>query len=209
MPTSATIRGIAMMDTKDSRGFTMIEMVVVLAVIAILAAVLTPVVTGYVERARFNAAQNDVKNIAAAIVQFNTDTRLWPIYVGSSDIPNGNVFDVLRSPGDTPAIAAATGWGENLTTVGTTVGGLETVLNTNYLTLPLTGSRAWRGAYLQLGSDPWGSAYYVTAKHLKPSADETAFVISAGANQTIDTDFGQLRTGAFVSGTDDIVQRIR
>src|SRR5205085_2716033 len=37
---------------KDSRGFTLIEMVVVLAVIAILAAILTPIVTSYIERAR-------------------------------------------------------------------------------------------------------------------------------------------------------------
>ena len=52
--------------TKDSSGFTMIEMVVVLAVIAILAAILTPIITSYVERARINAATSDLKSIAAA-----------------------------------------------------------------------------------------------------------------------------------------------
>ena len=78
----------------------MIEMVVVLAVIAILAAILTPIVTSYVERARVNTATNDVKKIAAAIIQFNTDTKVWPIYstqpfAGVSD----TTYDVAASAG--------------------------------------------------------------------------------------------------------------
>ena len=67
-----------MNNRKFFRGFTMIEMVVVLAVIAILAAILTPIITSYVDRARLNAASSDLNHIAAATIQFNTDTRVWP-----------------------------------------------------------------------------------------------------------------------------------
>ena len=35
-----------------SNGFTLIELAVVLAIIAVLAAVLTPMVTGYIDQAR-------------------------------------------------------------------------------------------------------------------------------------------------------------
>src|SRR5262245_8559272 len=52
----------AMRKRQDAQGFTLMEMVVVLAVIAILAAILTPIINSYVERARLNGARSDVKN---------------------------------------------------------------------------------------------------------------------------------------------------
>src|SRR5713101_3686857 len=105
---------------KESRGFTLIEMVVVLAVIAILAAILTPIVTSYIERARVDAATNDVKKIAAAIVQFNTDTRVWPIYT-ATNFPadaagvGGPVFAVESTSGNA-AITATSGTGSDWST---------------------------------------------------------------------------------------------
>ena len=211
---------------RDSRGFTLIEMVVVLAVIAILAAILTPIVTSYVERARVETATNDVKKIAAAIIQFNTDTRVWPIYstmpfVGVNDaaydiestVGNDAIVPMSGNPGaDWPATAGAVGGGN--------VGDLNAILNQNRMQLLLTGARAWKGAYLELHEDPWGSKYYLTSKFLKPSSTSThwnslpsatpsaVYVISAGPNQTVDTYYDQA-TSAFTIGSDDIVARIK
>ena len=212
-------------DMKDSRGFTLIEMVVVLAVIAILAAILTPIVTSYVERARVDAAMNDVKKIAAAIIQFNTDTRVWPIYstqpfVGTNDASydvesmfgNDAMVPMSGSGSDWPATAGVVG--------GTNVGDLNAVLNQNRMQLLLTGARAWKGAYMELHEDPWGSKYYLTSKFLKPGSTSThwnslpsaspsaVYVISAGPNQTVDTYYDQA-TSAFTVGGDDIVARIK
>jgi prepilin-type N-terminal cleavage/methylation domain-containing protein len=195
---------------KEPRGFTLIEMVVVLAVIAILAAVLTPIITSYVERARINAANSDVKNIAAAILQFDTDTKVFPIYKTLADIPNGNTWTVEWSPGDTVALGTTSGptfadW--NLALLAGT--SLDGMLNSNALGLPATGTRAWKGAYVNLGADPWGSAYYVTTANLAPSSTNAAYVISAGPNQTIETPLNTTRGATLVPGGDDIVQRIR
>ncbi len=192
---------------KDSRGVTMIEMVVVLAVIAILAAILTPIITGYVDRARYNAAATDVKNIAAAILQYNTDTKVWPIYVNSSDIPNGNTYDVEASPGDSASVGtSATGWTDALVTGATS---LDIMLNTNVFGFSTTGNRAFRGAYLPLAADPWGSAYYVTSANLAPTSPYAAYVISPGPNQTIDTPYQPSRGQTLTAGLDDVIQRIR
>ena len=46
-----------------NKGFTLIELAVVLAIIAILAAVLTPMVTGYIDQARETRAQADVRGV--------------------------------------------------------------------------------------------------------------------------------------------------
>src|SRR5438477_4033109 len=197
---------------KDSRGFTMIEMVVVLAVIAILAAVLTPIVTSYVEKARVNTATNDVKKIAAAVIQFNTDTKVWPIYTSTS-FPteatgvNSTVFDFAATTGN-DAIVPTTGSGHDWPIAGGTPGDLNAIVNQNAMDLALTGNRAWHVAYSEMGEDPWGTKYYINAKFLKPGASSThgsggtatptaVYIISAGPDQTLNTDFDQA-TNAFV-----------
>ena len=193
-------------NNNGSLGMALMEMVVVLAIIAILAAIISPMITSYVDRARINSARNDVRNIAAAIVSFNTDTKAWPIYLTSGDIPNGDANSVMVTEGDAAALAngISTTW-----TLGTT-GDLREVLNENSLGLSTSGRRAWNGGYMNdITEDPWGTKYYFNGVHLKPGGNSAAFVLSAGEDRTIDTEFDQSTTGTFTVGNDDIVQRIR
>jgi len=53
--------------------------------------------------ARINSASSDVKNIALAIVQFNTDTKTWPIYKSAGDTTDMNTWDVEWTPATKPA----------------------------------------------------------------------------------------------------------
>src|SRR5436190_9804391 len=196
---------------QDARGFTLMEMVVVLAVIAILAAILTPIINSYVDRARLNGARSDVKNIAAAVVQFNTDTKFWPIYVAKTDIPTGSTFGWMATEGTDAAIPMA-GAGSDWLGVSTNTTSLTSYLNTNFYTQALNagaGAPAYRGPYLELSPDPWGSRYYLTSGNLTPGNPNAAYVISAGPNQTLDTNYTQIKVNAFVTGGDDIVSRIR
>ncbi|HYR84417.1 MAG TPA: prepilin-type N-terminal cleavage/methylation domain-containing protein [Terriglobia bacterium] len=189
---------------RDFRGFTMIEMVVVLAVIAILAAILTPIITSYVDRARLNAAASDLHNIAAATIQFNTDTKLWPIYIGVFTSLNGPVDDLKGTPGN-DAVAGAGFAGFTASSSGS----LDAALNQNSMGLPTSGKNFWRGAYLEMGPDPWGTKYYLTSKHLQPGSTFAAYVISAGPNQTLETAFNQPQSGTLTIAGDDIVVRIK
>jgi len=179
-----------------SNGFTLIELAVVLAVIAILAAVLTPLVTEYINQARETRAQADVRAIDPAILTYQRDTSRFPIY---SDITNANsdtaAGNTLIGTGDDPTDGA--GW----TLASLTTLGLDDYLNTNKLTLPTTargGRVAYRGPYL------------ITAQALtRTGATDHGYVISAGPNATMETTREQVKTGAFTVGGDDIVQRIR
>ena len=63
-----------------NQGFTLIEMAIVLAIISVLAAVLTPVVTNYVDQARIARATADVKTIADAMRLYQRDAARFPVY---------------------------------------------------------------------------------------------------------------------------------
>src|SRR5438105_13609867 len=93
-----------------SKGFTLIELAVVLAIIAVLAAVLTPMVTGYLDQARTARAQADVRTIADAIKLFNRDTGRWPIYDSSTAYGTNTTpaNDIGTSGGTAPT--TGTGW---------------------------------------------------------------------------------------------------
>src|SRR2546426_10846808 len=98
-----------------SKGFTLIELAVVLAIIAVLAAVLTPMVAGYLDQARIARAQADTRTIADAIKLYQRDTGRWPVYGTSTDYPNtigggGGHALIGGSIGSNPANGTAT-WG--------------------------------------------------------------------------------------------------
>src|SRR3989338_5377661 len=66
-------------------GFTLIEIVIVLAIIAVLAGILAPTLTRYAGDARTRKTEADTRNIGAAIGKFYGDTGNWPIWASGSD----------------------------------------------------------------------------------------------------------------------------
>src|SRR5438132_5469357 len=80
--------------TMKSKGFTLIELAVVLAIISVLAAVLTPIVVGYLDQARLARAQADVRTIADAIKMYRNDTGVYPFFDSSSDASTGTTVKI-------------------------------------------------------------------------------------------------------------------
>lgn len=196
-----------------STGFTLLEVVVVLGVVAALAAILTPIVSGYLEDARLQRARSDAGTLADALLQAQRDLGDFPIFSDGSlsgrTLADSTTFDVLLGPGRVPTLSG-TGW-SNAYDSGNDADQLADQLVTNAPGYPTDGRFAWRGPYMEdPTADPWGNAYLVNAENLRPAQDEAGYVLSAGPDGTVQTDFDQDRTGGGVAAAgDDVLVRVR
>lgn len=199
---------------KRKRGFTLLEIVIVLAVIAALAAFLTPLISGHGEKSRIIRATSDCKTIGEAILSFYKDLRVFPVYSATPLSAATDTIDVLYSDGE--EVIASGGAG-----TATWLAGNRDALRNHLEKGQTSGGQAyptslpfpWKGPYLtDLYADPWGGRYYVNSTYLQAGAAANAvWVLSAGPNKTIETNFAQAATGATAPslGGDDIGYRLK
>jgi len=190
------------MGERNQKGFTLIEVVVVVAVIAILAAVLTPYITKYIDDSKIAKARNETQVIGGALTNFYKDVGLWPnrnaagvvgvlpYYTGTTTPTAAAIFTGV--PAVVPPVVA---WAGSATAVP-----LDNSLVTNS-GYPATGDLSWKGPYAgsALPADPWGRPYMVNVAATGP-----IWVLCAGPNGKIQTAV----TATVVNG-DDIGFRVR
>ncbi len=93
------------MRTHSRRGFTLIELVVVISILAILSGVLVPRVTNHLKAARDARRLADIKTVRSAIEQYYMDKGTYPAANANSsyggwDVTNdGDFIRVLRDQG--------------------------------------------------------------------------------------------------------------
>jgi len=176
-------------------GLTLIEIIVVVAALAILAALLIPTVISLPEQAEEARAGNDARAIGEAIYNLQKNLAKWPVYsssVGGLTVPNATL-ERLISAGNAPGVSGATAdW-----TNASNTDALDDHLATNRLSdasqYPSTGEFAWRGPYLaEAPADPWGNRFIVNVRWLQPGASpNVVWVLSAGPDKIIQTTFAQ------------------
>ncbi|MCZ6687844.1 MAG: type II secretion system protein GspG, partial [Gammaproteobacteria bacterium] len=68
----------AIKPTLGSAGFTLIEIMVVVVILGILAAIVAPNIIGRVEQARVTRAKTDIQTIEAALKMYRIDNSRYP-----------------------------------------------------------------------------------------------------------------------------------
>lgn len=165
----------------DRGGFTLMEIVIAVAIVAIFAAAISPMVFKHLEDAKLTRAQNETESLATAVLSYYKDTGAWPYT--NTDGPAGNGVARVVSSANI-ATGAGAGAGQGAANWGT-FGATKPLGDYLYYNNPdddssatgtnadqanadwrITGRGAWRGPYV--GSyefdDPWGNAYVMNVR---------------------------------------------
>lgn len=105
-------------NTKNEKGFTIVELLIVIVVIGILAAITIVAYNGVQSRARNSAAMSAAENVAKKIEAFNAATGAYPVH---------NTTNNVTAQLATQTESSLTGSGLTLASAPTTTNGTSTV----------------------------------------------------------------------------------
>jgi general secretion pathway protein G len=77
-------------------GLTLIELLIALAIVAVIAAIAVPSYTAYLDRALVAQAMGDIRNIETDIARYHADHRGFPATL--ADIGKGALLDPWKNP---------------------------------------------------------------------------------------------------------------
>lgn len=189
---------------KNNRGFTLVEVIVVAAIIAILAGILVPMIMSQIDDSKITRAQGDVKQIATAVARFRSEIGYYPTFnpavAFTADPSTGSVvppanFNILHTDGTVQALPASF--------TSDMPDDMANHLSSKAEASALYGAtgyygKKWKGPYLSsFSADPWGNAYVVNVWNDDGlgATGKNVWVLSAGPNGTFETEVTAAKPG--------------
>jgi len=75
---NAKLRGFGISDSRREEGFTLLEIIVVVFILSLLAAIVAPRIIGRTDDARIEATKVQIKNLETALKLFKMDNGFYP-----------------------------------------------------------------------------------------------------------------------------------
>lgn len=200
-----------------AKGFTLIELIFVIAIIVVLASIFVPLALDKLAQANQAKADSDLNTVAASLASFFTDVKHMPACDNADCDPltgNNNDLKMLvlkednsaAATSDTPAMAS----GVSCTGAATwnAAGNLSATPARNNAFNHLIvnnpngdGTEAesgvdysgWKGPYIaKLGKDPWGNRYIIHVGAMEKSGTKIntggkGWILSAGEDGVFNT----------------------
>jgi type IV pilus assembly protein PilA len=70
---------------RNKKGFTLIELMIVVAIIGILAAIAIPAYSNYTKKAKVSEVTNAMGAVGSALIEYNAAKGAWPANMGTRD----------------------------------------------------------------------------------------------------------------------------
>jgi general secretion pathway protein G len=162
----------------DRRGFTLIEVIVVAAIIAILAGILVPMIFNQIDESKKTKALGECKTIQSAMMLFYKDLGQWP----NDNTPTGTAPYTMPTTLASVPLVGNSLVASNIPIISTfddnLPGSMADYLSTN---VPKFDTKIWKGPYLPNTTlvDPWGKAYLINSGDLF-DRNRTVWVVSGG-----------------------------
>lgn len=83
---------------KNNKGFSLVELIVVIAIMVVLVAVLVPVFTRYIESSRRSTDVQNANSISEGVLADVADGRIRATADLSADVENGNPTAIATAP---------------------------------------------------------------------------------------------------------------
>lgn len=184
-------------------GFTLLEITIILAVMAVLGLILTPSVVNFINNSRLTRAQSDVQVLANAVADFYEDNGFFPKY---NDPAKTQEIALLVTPGAVPDSGQGTATERWTVEDASLVDLLSNQLvnnrpgggNVGYPLKVGIGATGWAGPYISstVSEDPWGNRYAINVEFLEPMPGATepdgqekraVWAMSAGPDAIVNT----------------------
>lgn len=177
----------------SNAGFTMIEAIVIIAVIAILGGILTPMVIKEVGKSKITRAKADMEAVSTAFNQYFADTGVWPNnWSGATD----STVQFLAFTSLFTNSSSLTNWDGPYFERSTLNGGVEQVA--------LNSGGVFSGFV-----DPWGRPFSIVFGRVGGAIGGTAgavAIVSGGPDKAITTTGANACMG--IPANDDLVRVI-
>lgn len=200
-------------------GFTLFEVIIAVALVAIMAVAIAPPLIKNLNEGKLSRAQSDAQVIANGILHFYKDTGDWPLQYDAdaaydltrlatnADLGGGN----NGIPGGAGGVPGGGAW-DSRGTSGTVTDLL--IRNATDTVDPLYAESqnphvrpGWNGPYLDSAPlDPWGNPFVVNVRYLNTGVANyerhAVIVLSAGPNEVFETPFQDATFDEQIGGDD-------